>query len=372
LYTGLRWSVRYRLEGAATVARALADDLCIEQTVEFPRDLVTDPDIRGHVFGRVEDLRAVRPGVHEAVISYAAEIVGTELTQLVCVIFGNASLKPGVRVESIELPAAFATRFRGPRFGREGLRTLLGAPDRALLCSAIKPMGLSVEALADMAYRMARGGMDLIKDDHGLADQPFCRFEERVKRCAEAVAKANLETGGSSRYLPNVTAPFHLLESRARFAKAAGAGGFLHSPMVGGLDTMRWLADADDLALPVLSHPALQGSFLLNPQSGMSHRALIGQLSRLGGADAAVFPSFGGRFSFSRQDSRQVMEGTSDELGGLKPIFPVPAGGMSLRRVGELLDFYGNDVILLIGGDLHREAEGLEKACARFRELVGK
>jgi ribulose-bisphosphate carboxylase large chain len=31
-----------------------------------------------------------------------------------------------------------------------------------------------------MAHACALGGIDIIKDDHGLSDQPFCRYEERV------------------------------------------------------------------------------------------------------------------------------------------------------------------------------------------------
>ena len=98
--------------------------------------------------------------------------------------------------------------FRGPRFGRDGLRERLGVPTRPLLCTALKPLGLSPEGLAELAYRFALGGIDIIKDDHGLADQNFARFRDRVQRCAEAVARANRETGGRSIYVPNVTAPF--------------------------------------------------------------------------------------------------------------------------------------------------------------------
>ena len=45
---------------------------------------------------------------------------------------------------------------------------------------------------------------------------------------------------------------------------------------------------------------------------------------------------------------------------------------MSLARVPELLEFYGPDVILLIGGDLHRHGAGVEDGCRRFAELVAE
>jgi len=45
-----------------------------------------------------------------------------------------------------------------------------------------------------------RAGVDLIKDDHSLADQTSAPFAERVERCQEAVVRANDETGGNALY----------------------------------------------------------------------------------------------------------------------------------------------------------------------------
>jgi hypothetical protein len=59
-------------------------------------------------------------------------------------------------------------------------------------------------------------------------------------------------------------------------------------------------------------------------------------------------------------------------MAGLAPIFPVPAGGMTLARVRELRDFYGLDCMLLIGGDLHalEPGEELVQRCRRFVALA--
>ncbi len=369
--SGDRLVVTYRLACPHGEAQRRAKEICIEQTVEFPADLVSDPDIREQIFGRVEDVRKAGDGIHEADISYAVEAAGAGLTQFLNLLFGNISLLPGIRLERFDLPERFLSRFSGPRFGREGLRRLLGAPDRPLLCTALKPMGLAPEALAAMAYRYATGGIDIIKDDHGLADQPFCPFEERVGRCAAEVARANEETGGRTLYAPNVTAGPHELFRRARAAKAAGAGALLVSPGLTGFDALGELAADDAVGLPIISHPSLLGSFVVSPDHGISHFALFGQVNRLAGADAVIFPHAGGRFSFSSAECRGLAVGTGESLGKLQAIFPVPAGGMSLARVPELLDFYGDDVVLLIGGDLHR-SDDLVARCREFRLLVEK
>ena len=330
--SGERFTVTYRLSGDEAEARAKAQAICIEQTVEFPQELLPVGGIRDHIVGRVESFQALNmAGPYEAAISYAVETIGFELVQLLNVIFGNTSIKPGVRVEGLGLPAGLLAAFQGPRFGLAGLRARLHAAERPLLCTALKPMGLSAQALADLTYQLALGGIDIIKDDHGLADQTFSPFRER----------ANRQTGLSCVYAPYVSAPAHRILENASFARSAGAGAVMVSPGLVGLDTMRLLADDDQTALPILSHPAFLGSFVTSPASGISHGALFGQIARLAGADATIFPNYGGRFAFSRDECRGIAAACAAPLGHIKPIFPAPGGGMSLEQVPDMLDVYG-------------------------------
>ncbi len=368
--SGERFTAVYHLSGTSEEADDRARDICVEQTVEFPPDLIDRQDIHGQIFGRLASLEQIGDEIFEAVIQFPIEDVGGELTQLLNVLFGNISLKTGLRLVRFDLPESLAGQFRGPRFGREGLRQLVGVDDRPLLCTALKPMGFSPEELAALAYQFALGGIDMIKDDHGLADQPFCPFDQRVARCGEAVARANAETGRRCLYFPNITAPIDVMAERARVAKESGAGGFLISPGLSGFDAMRSIADDDKLSLPILNHPAFQGSFTLRPGEGISHGALYGQIARLAGADGSIFPNYGGRFSFSADECRDLVEGTGRPMGPIRPIFPAPAGGMSLPRVPDLCKFYGNESILLIGGDLHRHGPNLAENCRKFVELV--
>ncbi|MCA9920425.1 MAG: hypothetical protein KC445_20860 [Anaerolineales bacterium] len=368
--SGERFTIIYKISGDEATARAKAEDICIEQTIEFPAALIGEDDIREQIFGRVDSFTPLDVGHFEVAISYAVEISGFELTQLLNVIFGNISIKPGIRVERLMLPESLLAAFKGPRFGRTGLREFLGVGERPLLCTALKPMGLTAQGLAEYAYQFALGGIDMIKDDHGLADQSFSPFEARVTLCAEAVARANAETGFNSVYVPNITAPIDQMMAKAQFAKQAGAGGLLISPGLAGLDSLRQLADADEIALPILSHPAFLGSYVIHPDSGISHYALFGQIVRLAGADATIYPNYGGRFSFSQAECQSIVEGTAVSMHHLKPIFPAPGGGMRIDRVAEMRQFYGSDVVYLIGGDLHRRGEDLVANGRSFREMV--
>lgn len=400
--SGERLRVVYRVHGEpGDVAGALArvEALAVEQTLEFPVDVLDAGDIRDELTGRVEAFAERDDGVWEAVVSYAAEAAGfllqgadrdgaarqpgeglegggskgpraVDFPQTLNVIFGNTSLQPGIRVERIDVPPRLVAAFRGPRFGVAGLRRLLGVAERPLLCTALKPMGLSAEQLADMAYRFALGGIDVIKDDHGLADQSLAPYRERVARCAEAVRRANEQSGCRSIYVPNVTGPADEMMERAHLARREGAGGLMVAPGLTGFDAMRQLADDDAIALPIVSHPAFLGGWLTSPVSGMSHFALLGQLMRLAGADASIFPNEGGRFAFTARDCQAIAEGCRVPMGHLKPIFPTPGGGMTVERAPAIAAAYGRDVMLLIGGDLFRGGDDLVASARRFVESL--
>jgi len=361
------FSVVYRLHGPPAQAERTAAAIALEQTVELPADLIAPGSFSAQLIGRVAALSVVDATTTDAVISYAGATVGEGLPQLLNVIFGNSSLIPNIRVVGLTLPASLTDRFPGPRFGRAGVRQRLGVPARPLLCTALKPLGLSASELAGVAYRCALGGVDLIKDDHGLADQPSAPFAERVARCAEAVARANDETGERSIYLANISAPAHLVHARALAARAAGAGGVLIAPGLVGLDMVRQLAADAQFNLPIMAHPAFQGSIVVSPTSGVAHGVLFGTLTRLAGADATIFPNDGGRFTFTRADCAAIAAATGAPLGGLAPIFPTPAGGVALERVPELVERYGHDVILLIGGALLRAGAALPTAARAIR-----
>lgn len=368
--SGERFNTTYHLTGDEATAYAKANDIIIEQSVEFPAELVPPGDIRDHIFGRIEEFSRIDDERYTATISYANETAGSDLVQFLNVVFGNISIKPGIRLVSLELSPGKLAEFRGSRFGRTGLRELVNVYNRPLMCSALKPMGLSNAELAQMAYQFALGGLDLIKDDHGLADQSFTSFKERAERCSEAIAKANAETGLNCRYFASITTRVDRVIEYAHFAKSVSAGGLLICPALTGFDLMRVLADDDDLALPIMSHPSFSGSYVLNGESGIAHGVLYGQLQRLAGADMSVYPNFGGRFAFSVEECRDIVAATEAPMGSLKPIFPAPGGGLTMETLPASQAVYGDDVVYLVGGGLHRHSNNLTENVRYFLSLL--
>jgi len=118
------------------------------------------------------------------------------------------------------------------------------------------------------------------------------------------------------------------------------------------------------LDLPLIAHPAFAGAGRIGAP------LLLGKLFRLFGADATIFPNHGGRFSYSRETCLAIAQAARAPWAGVRPILPVPAGGMSVERVPEMLAAYGNDTMLLIGGGLLSARERLLERSREFVESV--
>lgn len=343
--------VTYRVIGDSP--REIAEAIRVEQSIEFPFELAKEW-IQQEVVGSIDGVGDTVDGVTEVVISYDARNAGGELPQLINVLWGNVSMLPGVRAVAVDLPHQILEKFKGPRFGIAGLRTMLEAPFRALVSTALKPMGSSSKDFAEMARTLALAGFDTIKDDHSLANQPWSLWRERVEVVGRAVNEANAETGGHCVYAPSMNLPAGRIHEAAHLAKSLGAGSLLILPGISGFDIMRELAEDDELALPIMAHPSVLGAFVTSPHQGMAHDIVFGLLARLAGADISIFPNFGGRFSFTPEECQSITRTARAELGDLNPMWISPAGGMTVERIGEMLDFYGTDTASLVGGALHR------------------
>lgn len=351
----------YRIRCAQREIEARARALAIEQSVEMPVHAVRSDWVRANVVGRVDSIEA-DGDAWRVTLGLSAPSAGDEPGQLLNVLFGNCSLQPDVELLDARLPPAILEAMPGPAFGIEGLRELVGAQGRALTCTALKPQGLPAAALAELASQFARAGIDVIKDDHGIADQAYSRFDERVVEVQRAVDRANRETGGRSVYAPSVSGGPARLVAQLRTAHRAGVRCVLACPMVLGTPAFAEVVRGHG-GLAILAHPSLAGAARIGPA------LLLGRLFRLFGADATIFPNFGGRFAYDRRTCRAIAQAAREPLGAHRPALPVPAGGMSVERVDEMLGEFGADTMLLIGGNLLEAGDAL---AARAREFVAR
>ena len=355
-----RFQATYRVACAAGDIERRATALAIEQSVEMPPGAIRDPRVSREVMGQVQAIEPDGPGQFRVTLALALETTGFEAGQLLNMLFGNSSLQPEVELLDFDLPPAALARFRGPNLGLSGLRQLLGAPSRPLTCCALKPQGSTVAHLAALAGTLAAAGVDIVKDDHGLADQESAPFARRVESVQRAVDAANRTTGGHTLYAPHLNGGPRRLWEQARVARESGIRMAMLAPMLAGLGALQELT-AEGLA--ILAHPAMAGASRIAPP------ILFGRLFRLAGADAVIFPNYGGRFSYSPETCRGIAETARAPWGELAATVPVPAGGLQPDRVCELVRFYGPDLILLIGGAV-LEATDIGRAARAFVERV--
>lgn len=352
-----RFSVTYRIRSDAASVEARAVAIAVEQSVEMPVSAIAEPEIVRDIVGEVEAIEDRGEGVYDATIALAVATTGLEAGQLLNMLFGNTSLHEDVCLLDVALPLEIAAAFGGPRHGVEGLRRRAGAYGRALTCSALKPQGVTPARLGELAEKFARGGVDFIKDDHGLADQAYSPFAERVAAVAAAV--------GRTRYVPSLSGDLDAMRRQIDTARAHGIDTVLIAPMIAGWAAIQALVrQYTDVAF--IAHPTMGGAARIAPD------LLIGTLFRLLGADAVIFPNHGGRFGYTPELCRHLAERAREQWDCLHPSLPVPAGGMTLERVPEMLDFYGSDAMLLIGGSLLAARERLAEETARFTTAVAQ
>ena len=348
-----------------------AEGVALEQTVEIPRDVVPSGYIEDEIVGRVEDVSFEAEGRFVAKISYSPDSASDEIGQLLNVIFGNSSIQKGIKVIDFDIPSQMQQNFPGARFGITGVRKLANKPEGGLISPVIKPQGSSADTLAEIAYRCAVAGAEIIKDDHGLTNQHMAPFEERCEKICQAVAKANKETGGSTLYFPNIAGHSRDLDGYAKFAKDAGAGGVLIMPGLFGFDLIYRLAKDPDFALPIMAHPTFLGPFVLSEDTGFTHGMMFGKLQRLAGTDISIFPNVGGRFGFSAEDCLDIVAQCRAEESIGMPIFPSPGGGMSVDRAADMKRMYGDDVVYLLGGSLLRYGDRIGEGVRDMRGALG-
>jgi ribulose-bisphosphate carboxylase large chain len=359
--SGVGLEITYGVQSSAAEIAARAEALLLEQTVELPRSALRTPFIRDRMVGKVLACEPMGGWMYRVTVEQPVETTALDPAQFLNVVFGNSSLQPDIELLDIKVPVSLAHALGGPRLGIPGIRRATGVTGRALTASAVKPMGLTAAEAGDLCRTLALAGIDLVKDDHGLADHAFCPFEDRVRACLDATRDAAETTGRRTLYVPNLIGTPSTVLRQAAQARDLGAGAVMVSPMLVGLPLLSELAGT--LGIPILAHPSFGGALRIAPP------ALLGRIFPLFGADAVIYPNAGGRFSYGPEVCRMIADALRDPRPPVAPAFPMPAGGIRAENAGEVLGTYGRDTILLVGGGL-LGAPDREALLERSRQFV--
>jgi 2,3-diketo-5-methylthiopentyl-1-phosphate enolase len=304
-------------------------------------------------------------------IGYPVHNIGPQFPLMLTTVHGNISAAGRLKLLDLHFPKSYTDYFKGPKFGIEGVRELLGVPKRPLLHAMIKPsIGLTPEQSAEAFYQSALGGTDAVKDDELVVSHPWSHFLERVKLHEEAAKRAYEETGEKTLYFVNITdRPDRLLEN-ARKALEAGASALMVNYLVVGISALSMLADDPAINVPVLAHLDFSGAFYCSPWSGVSSHLVLGKLPRLAGADIVVYPSSYGKFPLLPAKHLRIAQALTDRFHNIKRTWPMPGGGVQPGMVQLLYDDMGNDFMVGTGGAVHGHPMGPAAGARALRQAI--
>ncbi len=350
-------------------AEAQAFSIACEQTIEMPAQYLKSDFIKSSILGEVKHVKREASGDSYLVsIAYENQVLARCIPQFVNVLFGNISLKNNILLSHITYSEGFLQEFPGPSFGIQKIRSSLGIKKRPLTATALKPMGSSKEELSDLLTAFALGGIDIIKDDHGLADHSFCSFKERVKLNQQILSELYQDAGVKTLYFPNICTPLENLDDHLNYLLSHDVKGILISPLLMGLDTVRYISQ--NYPLMIMAHPSLSGPYFNHQDHGIAINLFLGQFFRLIGADFSIYPNYGGRFPLSLEQCQSINDSLQQPWGDIAPAFPVPAGGMNLQNIPQMVKDYGEDVVYLMGGALLEHPENVQENTSMMVESV--
>lgn len=270
-------------------------------------------------------------------------------------LFGLGALKK-VRLQDVIFPQSLTRAHKGPRFGIEDARKILGVYDRPLVGTIVKPkVGLDPAGTAAVAEAAVRGGLDLVKDDETLTDQSFCPLIPRLEAVMSSLDRVEKETGKKAFYAVNVTAGADRILERAEEAVDHGANMVMIDVLTAGFSSLETLSQ--NLDVPVHVHRTMHGAFTRDKSHGIS-MLVIAKLVRMMGGTNLHTGSYMGKMSLEREENDLCRDALRDEWGGYKRVFPVASGGVYPAKVHGNLDGYGIDCIVQAGGGVHGHPDG--------------
>ena len=287
-------------------------------------------------------------------------------TSIVGNVFGFKALS-ALRLEDLRIPVAYVKTFAGPPHGIQSERDRLNKYGRAYLGCTIKPkLGLSAKNYGRACYECLRGGLDFTKDDENVTSQPFMRWRDRFLFIAEAIYKAQSETGEVKGHYLNVTAGnAEEMLKRAQVAKELGMPIIMHDYLTGGFTANTSLAlYCRDHGMLLHIHRAMHAVIDRQKNHGIHFRVLAKAL-RLSGGDHLHSGTVVGKLEgdrditlgfvdLMREDyvekdrSRGIY--FSQDWAGMGGTCPVASGGIHVWHMPALVDIFGDDACLQFGG----------------------
>src|SRR5471032_2573721 len=317
------------------------------------------------------DLDLFEPG---SIANLTASIIGN--------VFGFKAVK-ALRLEDMRIPVAYLKTFKGPPTGLIVERERLDKFGRPLLGATTKPkLGLSGRNYCRVVYEGLKGGLDFMKDDENINSQPFMHWRDRFLNVMDAVNKASAATGEVKGSYLNVTgATVEDMYERAEFAKDLGSV-IIMIDLVVGWSTIQSMSNWSRRNNMILHlHRAGHGTYTRQKNHGVSFR-VIAKWLRLAGVDHMHTGTAVGKLEgdpmtvqgyynvcrdrYTKMDLPRGLYFDQD-WADLRKVMPVASGGIHAGQMHQLLDLFGDDVILQFGGGTIGHPAGIQAGAVANR-----
>lgn len=300
-----------------------------------------------------------------------SNIKGMGIPMLLTTVIGNISITHGLKLVDLAFPKAWLEEFKGPKFGIDGLRKLLNIPERPLLNNMVKPCtGHTAEVAADLVYKAAVGGCDVVKDDELISNPAFNTLEDRITQVMEAVDRADSEKGEKTLYTINITTKFPDMFEYADKMIELGANALMINYLTTGFEALRQVAEDPSIKVPILGHMDFGGTFFGGIWTGMTSMLTFAKLPRICGADTVVIPAPYGKAEILDERYEQNLKALRFPLQHIKPTLPMPSGGITAGMVEKCMKEAGKDILIGSGGGIHSHPDGPIAGAKAFRQAI--
>jgi len=353
--------------------RKAASAVATEQSTGTWTGVATlNDEIQERYGGRVVDIAG-----DIATIAYPVEDFSMDIgavPQILSVIAGNLfglEALQGVRLEDVTFPRSLLREFKGPKFGIEGLRTMLKRPVKPLVGTIVKPkIGLPPSGYADYIYEAGMGGLTNGKDDETLSNQRFCPLEDRVVAIAEAIDRVKQETGQVMMHAINVSTNGHQIVEVAERAQELGASELMVDVITCGFGAVQALAEDPSIKVPIHVHRTMHGAMTRNPDHGIA-MVVFAKLVRMCGGDALHVGTFGvGKMKGAATEDLANQRACVDPAMPYKSVMPVCSGGMHPALIEPLVKITGLDIQVQAGGGVAGHPGGVRGGAKAMAQAV--
>lgn len=302
-------------------------------------------------------------------VAYPLIGLDAQFPLLLTMLMGNISMGGKVKLLDIIFPPQFLSKFNGPKFGIKGIRNQLNIPERPLLINI--DHAYTLEDGKTLFYEAATGGADIIKDDESMAGNvSYLPLEDRVSVYMELRDQVKEETGEDTIYATNITAGPDQIVDNAQKAIDCGANGLMVNYLTVGLPVVQKLTSDPSIKIPFLGHMDFAGVYYESPISGISSYLIMGKLARLAGLDILVYPSAYSKAPFIRDKYLACSKALRYPFGHLKPVLPMPSGGVTPGIALRLIKDLGRDIAIGAGVGIHSHPDGTKAGAKAFRQVI--